>query len=140
LNLILKNRPEERQRLDQSFREFGKRHGIPDRVLLAVSLALEELFTNIISYGYRDQAEHVVEAAFAVEDGKVRIELRDDGQPFDPTQHPPPNVNLSLDDKPIGGLGIHMARRSLDTIEYCREGEKNVLRMTKLLLGPVKSA
>jgi anti-sigma regulatory factor (Ser/Thr protein kinase) len=62
---------------------------------------------------------------------ELRVEVADDGCPFNPLEHPSPDVSLPLDQRPIGGLGIYMMRKSLDQLEYRREQERNVLVMVK---------
>ena len=63
----------------------------------------------------------------------IELELRDDGEPFDPTKQTRPNVQLSVDDRDIGGLGIHLVTTLMDKVEYERDGDYNVLRTIKLL-------
>jgi serine/threonine-protein kinase RsbW len=58
-------------------------------------------------------------------------EIEDDGRPFNPLETPPPNVGASLPEKPIGGLGIHLAKTMMDSMAYRREAEKNILTIRK---------
>ena len=66
-------------------------------------------------------------------DSQLRIEIRDDGIPFDPLAHPEPDTSIPLEEKPIGGLGILMARKSMDDISYERRDSENILTLTKRL-------
>jgi anti-sigma regulatory factor (Ser/Thr protein kinase) len=63
----------------------------------------------------------------------VAVEVEDDGRPFDPLQVPPPDLTLSLEQRPIGGLGIHLIRNLMDEVSYARRDGRNVLKMAKHL-------
>jgi anti-sigma regulatory factor (Ser/Thr protein kinase) len=131
VELTLKNRAEEKTRLSQALKAFASSSNIPAKAALAIDLALEELITNIISYAFPDTVEHTITVRFEPLPSAVRIQIEDDGIPFNPVSHPSPATNLALDDKPIGGLGIHMARRSMDSMEYERVNDRNRLTLVK---------
>ena len=96
-----------------------------------VSLAIEELVTNCIKYGYSDTKDHIVHFVLSMEDGALRIEVVDDGDPFNPLEAPPPDLSLPIEDRPIGGLGIHLLRELADDVSYERRDGTNRLRLTK---------
>ena len=131
MELTLKNRAEEKPRLSQAFKAFATASKIPAKAALAIDLSLEELITNIISYAYDDTAEHTITVRFELLPSAVQIKIEDDGRPFNPVTHPSPAIDLALDDKPIGGLGIHMARRSMDSMEHQRVNGRNRLTLVK---------
>jgi len=90
-------------------------------------LAVEELGTNIIKYGYDDQEEHTIRlSAVAGEDG-FRIQLEDDGHEFNPCLTPEPDPNLDLEDRTPGGWGLSLIRRLSAGMEYERRDGRNVL-------------
>ena len=90
-------------------------------------LAVEELGTNIIKYGYDDRNEHVIRLGAAPEKDVFRICLEDDGHQFNPCLTPEPDPNLSLDERTPGGWGLSLVRRMLAGMEYERQGDRNVL-------------
>jgi serine/threonine-protein kinase RsbW len=90
-------------------------------------LAVEELGTNIIKYGYDDPEEHLIRLSAAVEAGVFRICLEDDGHEFNPCLTPEPDPNLSLQDRKPGGWGLSLIRRMTAGMEYERRGDRNVL-------------
>ena len=106
---------------------------VPDTVINKLLLCVDELITNIIAHAYNDKEEHAVLIDCRVEDDKIELELRDDGLSFDPTKQTRPNTNLAVDDRDIGGLGIHLVMTLMDKVEYMREGDYNVLKITKKL-------
>lgn len=90
-------------------------------------LAVEELGTNIIKYGYDDPEEHLIRLSAALEEGVFRICLEDDGHEFNPCLTPEPDPNLSLQDRKPGGWGLSLIRRMTSGMEYERRGDRNVL-------------
>ncbi len=100
----------------------------------AADLALEEHLTNIINYGYTDTRPHRVSVRFALEEGFLVIEVEDNGKPFNPLDSPKVDTSLPLDQKPLGGLGVHLIRSVMDELQYRRDANKNVLRMRKRLV------
>jgi ubiquinone/menaquinone biosynthesis C-methylase UbiE/anti-sigma regulatory factor (Ser/Thr protein kinase) len=95
-----------------------------------VSLAIEELVTNCIKYGYRDTAAHVIDIALSIVDRSLRMEVIDDGQPFNPLDAPAPDLSLPLEKRPIGGLGLHLLRALADDVRYERQDGTNRLLLT----------
>ena len=89
-------------------------------------LAVEELGTNIIKYGYDDQKEHVIHLSATSEQDGFRICLEDDGHEFNPCLAPEPDPNLSLEERAPGGWGLSLVRR-LTGMEYERRGDRNVV-------------
>jgi anti-sigma regulatory factor (Ser/Thr protein kinase) len=131
LELILQNRPEERQRLVSALKEFARQHRLPPTVLQAADLALEEHVTNVMSYAYRDAVAHEIRIRLAIENHRLQIEVEDDGCAYDPLSRPPVDTSAPLEEKPIGGLGVHLIRNLMDEVDYRWEAGKNILRMRK---------
>ena len=95
------------------------------------SLAIEELVTNCIGYGYDDSKDHMIDIVLTVDDGAMRIEVIDDGRPFNPLEAPEPDMSLAMKDRPIGGLGIHLMRELADEATYERRDCTNRLVLLK---------
>jgi len=134
LELILQNRPEEKQRLLSALEEFARQHHLAPAVLRAADLALEEHLTNVLNYAYEDAAPHEIRIRLTLDNQRLQIEVEDDGRPYDPLSHPPVDTSVPLEQKPIGGLGIHLIRSVMDEVDYRREAGKNILRMRKRLV------
>ena len=110
--------------------------GHPEPVRFEVNVALEEVFTNVVHYAYPDDGgAHEIDVALALEDGVLQASVEDSGVPFDPLGVPPPDLEAPLEERVPGGLGIFLAKQFMDTLEYSREGGRNVLTLTKRL-GP----
>jgi anti-sigma regulatory factor (Ser/Thr protein kinase) len=97
------------------------------------NLAIEELVTNCIKYGYDDSAEHIIEIELELSGGELILTVTDDGHPFNPLELPEPNTSASVQDLPIGGLGIHLLRRMSDRMDYVRTDARNRLTLRKSL-------
>jgi serine/threonine-protein kinase RsbW len=95
----------------------------------AVQLALEEMITNTIKYGYADQGEHRIEVGIELHPASVHLRIKDDAHEFDPLLAPVPDVSQPLEDRPIGGLGIHFVRKMTTSMQYHRNNGNNILEM-----------
>ena len=127
----LANRLEEIERLASVIEAFCVKHQLPDAVAFAFNLSLDELVTNVILYAFPDVQEHTIDVRLRLEGGVLHAELSDDGRPFDPLTVPPPNLDAPIEERRIGGLGLHIVRELMDTVSYAHEGGRNVLRLAK---------
>ena len=96
-----------------------------------VSLAIEELVTNCIKYGYQDSNDHTIDFLLSVSEGTLRLDVIDDGSPFNPLEATRPDLSLPPEKRPIGGLGLHLLRELADEMNYERKDGTNRLRLTK---------
>ncbi len=135
LTVTLLSHRSEVQRLSDLVQEFGERHDLPPKVIFALDLALEEILMNVISYGYPDGGDHQIIVRLALDRGEVTAEVEDDGRPFNPLEVPEPDVSRSLEERQIGGLGIHLTRKMMDGLDYRRQGDKNLLMMKKRVVA-----
>ncbi len=112
--------------------------GIPlsSRARYSTGLAVEEIVTNIIKYGYDDPNEHLVAIRISVNPDHLMIVFEDDGHPFDPTQRPAPDVEKLIASQKIGGLGIELVRRMCDKMTYERTDSCNRLTLSIRRLEP----
>jgi len=104
-----------------TIRDFVAEHalavGVPQKILDPVVLATDEAATNIIMHGYQGQPGDI-EMSVGCELHQLTIRLRDAARTFDPNTKPPPDLTLSLEDRPIGGMGIYLMRRCTDQLHY----------------------
>ena len=114
-----------------SFEAFAEQHGISAGVTMKINIVLDEIISNIIKYGFPDKSKQLLEIAFELVDSKLVLKISDNGVPFNPFQTTPPNFAVPLEEREIGGLGIHLVRQLMDEYSYDREAEKNILTMTK---------
>lgn len=115
------------ERLHTAVADFG----LTERDLFCIDLVCDELITNTIKYGYSDGDEHEIAVNLSVRPSEIVIELEDDGQPFNPLNSATPDTNLALQERPIGGLGVHLLREMMDRCEYRHVGGKNCVTFQK---------
>ncbi len=106
-------------------------HAVPPKASYLALLAIEELVTNCIEYGYDDAAEHVIEIDISIANGVLSMMFIDDGHAFNPLAAAAPDPSLEVEERPIGGLGIHMLRKLSDSMEYERRDGTNRVTLTK---------
>ncbi len=121
----------ELDRLSEMLEMIGERWELSAKAVLQMNLALDELFTNVVSYGIDNQADQQISFSLDNCGDEIKIIVTDGGKPFDPTCAPDPALDLPLDKQPVGGLGIFLMRQYTDRIEYRRENEKNIVTLTK---------
>jgi len=130
--LIIKNEISELPILIAKIDELVAKWSIPAKAAMEIHLALEELVTNIIFYAYDDTETHTVDIQFGMTPKGMMIRTEDDGKAFDVlSQAEPIHISRSIEDRPIGGLGLHFIKTIMDNIEYERTGNKNRLTITK---------
>lgn len=125
--------PEEVMRCVDQLRAFGREHGVDEKALFGLSLALEECGANIVHHACGGQAQEKFRVSFQYAAGAMVIELRDRGPAFDPTSAAARDLADADGDRPPGGWGIHLVRHYADEVHYAREGGENVLRLVKRL-------
>ena len=94
-----------------------------------INLALEEAVCNVIMYAYPEGTAGKMSLEAVKEGKRLRFTLTDWGKVFDPTAVPEADISASVEDRPIGGLGIHLIRTIMDSVRYERKDGKNVLTM-----------
>jgi serine/threonine-protein kinase RsbW len=130
MTLELHATPEEVMRAVEALQEFGRTRGIAETELFGPLLALEECASNIVDYALRRDSRRMFRVTVEYNQDILAIELRDPGPEFDPTTFRKPQ---SAEDDPVGGWGLQLVRRSMDQIRYSREGQENVLSLTKVV-------
>jgi anti-sigma regulatory factor (Ser/Thr protein kinase) len=133
LSLTFPNRLTEIEKAARLVEAFGKAHGLSPEVVFSLNLALDEVVTNIITYAYEDDADHEVMVRIALDRDVVSVRVEDDGRAFNPLDAPAPDLRLGVDERPIGGLGVHIVRSVMDALEYRRDKARNIFLMTKKL-------
>jgi len=127
----LKSQLSELNSLCRHLEDCGNVMELPQKCLFEINLGLDELFTNIISYGFEDESEHQIKFSLAKEKETLVVQVEDDGKPFNPLDVASPEISLDLDEVNIGGMGIHLIKKMMDDIFYQRVEGKNKLVLKK---------
>lgn len=106
---------------------------LPQELNMPINLALEEAVSNVMLYAYPQSVSGQVLVEADKSKQQILFTISDSGIPFDPTAQAEPDLTLSAEERPIGGLGIHLVRQIMDQVEYERKDEKNILKLTKKL-------
>jgi len=110
---------------------FCREHALAEDVEFDLDLVLEELFTNAVRHGGCDGVSGAVRVALRARPGGVFIEFADRGEPFHPDQAPAPDLNAPLEERRVGGLGIHLVRQIVRNLHYERAAGWNRLTMLR---------
>ncbi len=129
----LKNDLSELERLCLNCEEIGRSIGVSDKSIFEMNLALDELFTNIISYGFNDSQEHIIKISITIEGDQLQMRIEDDGVPFNPSESKTPDFQCDIEKCKIGGLGIHLINKMMDEVQYQRVADKNILILRRKL-------
>ena len=129
--IVLMNDIREMSRIIDAITHIADSVSCPPVVVHDVTLAMEEIFSNIVFYGFGDDLDHHITLHLVIEGDALILTLQDEGIPFNPL-----NVQIGPRDKPLeerdkGGMGITLAKNLMDKMEYRRERGKNILRMEK---------
>jgi len=136
----MKNEMTEVGRLRTFFFSVCREHGIDDETAKTLNLALEEWVANVISYAYPKGMRGHVEVTADVTADMLTLVIKDHGAAFDPTRHEEVDIDAELDERAVGGLGIHLVRTIMDGVEYQRTSDGyNRLVLTKQLKNIITS-
>ena len=129
--LIIKNELEQLTRLYAFLDRQAVAYGLEELQLMQVKLALEEAVTNVILYAYPDKKDQDIRIDMSYENKRLTIVITDTGTDFNPLERQEPDLTLSLEERPIGGLGIYLVKQLMTEGTYSRSAGKNILTMTK---------
>ena len=127
----LKNELSELKTLKRYLNNWGADIGLSVDSISRINICLDELFTNIVSYGFEDNLEHIVKFMLNGDNHFVIINIEDDGIPFNPLEKIDPDFPENVESAKIGGLGILIIRKLMDNVSYERRQGKNMLTMKK---------
>jgi anti-sigma regulatory factor (Ser/Thr protein kinase) len=106
----------------------------PMKVQMAICVAIEEVFVNVANYAYPDSSgDMTLRIDFEEASRTVTFRMTDKGVPFDPLKKPDPDITLSAQEREVGGLGIFIAKQTMDSLSYAYEKGENALTMMKKL-------
>jgi serine/threonine-protein kinase RsbW len=125
LSAVLENRLSEIGRFADVVERFLPARGVPEAIVFRINMAIDELLTNVITYGYGDDERHLIQVGIAVRDGVVDVLIEDDGREFDPLCRASVDTTSAIEERQIGGLGIHLVKEMLERVDYRRADGRN---------------
>lgn len=130
LEITISNELAELARFVELIDAHGEAHGWSHQWMFNLNLVLDELITNVISYGYDDSATHEIHITLTEGKDSLVTVVEDDGRAFDPFHDAPePDLSLDLPDRPIGGLGVHLVKALIDQVSYERRDDRNCVTL-----------
>lgn len=136
LSLRIANDLAELGRVGESVEEFCANQAIPPGYAFKLNVAIEELLTNTISYGYDEEAgSREIAIDMTREDETIVTEISDDARPFDPLNAPPPDLDSAIEERRIGGLGVHLVKTLMDDVGYCYRDGRNHITLRKKIVA-----
>ncbi|MFT7073878.1 MAG: sigma-B regulation protein RsbU (phosphoserine phosphatase) [Patiriisocius sp.] len=130
-SLKIKNELKEITTAIEWFEAFSMENKMPFKIIQKINIAFDELLNNIISYGYKDDDIHEIYIKIELRNERLIFVISDDGIPFNPFSDDSPITTLSVDEREIGGLGIHIVKNLMDEYEYKRNVDMNVVTLIK---------
>lgn len=129
MTVTLTDRARDLAALAEAVDAFVEKAGWGEAIGFRVKLILEELATNAFDYGFPDGRPVAVEVKLSRDETTALLQITDSGIAWNPLEQPEPNLDLPLEDRPIGGLGIHLARVYSNEAVYRRQDDRNVLTL-----------
>ena len=129
----LSNNSNDLEKFIDGFSAVLKKQNLNPDNINHLCLILDEIITNIMAYGFKDNKPHHIHIEANLAIGTIETVIKDDGIPFNPTKQTKPDTSLSLEDRPIGGLGLYLVKSFVDSINYKYENGQNVLKLVKKL-------
>lgn len=121
----IRNRRDDLPRVVRAVDRLAAEHHIAAQVVSDMQIALDELLTNIVKYGYTDDAEHEIRIRLRVLDDALEATVEDDGVPFNPLESKAPDTSRPLRERRIGGVGLHFVKNLMSDVRYNRVGNRN---------------
>jgi len=119
-------------RAQEELTSLWGQYSLPEETENAVSLALEEVLSNVLRHSRTDGRSSEIRVTFTIDDCGFQFEVSDSAAPYNPLLRPDPPVDLPLEQRQAGGLGVFLVRRLADELSYDRRDGRNVLRFRKL--------
>jgi sigma-B regulation protein RsbU (phosphoserine phosphatase) len=135
MDIHILNRSPEISVVEEKFHDYATGIGVPDTDRQTLSMVIDDLLNNVISYAYPEGGDHQILVDVTLRGKRLVLMIEDDGIPFNPFELEQPDVGQSVEERGIGGLGIHLVRETMDEYHYQRRADKNIVILVKNLDG-----
>ena len=132
-NFVIENRIEELSSLAEQIDNLSEEWAISLALTMNINLVIEEALSNIIFYAFTDNNKHEIKISVSLTNNKLTIKITDNGISFNPLEQQQPDINLSAEERPVGGLGIFLISQIMDEMNYIRKGNQNILTLNKII-------
>jgi anti-anti-sigma factor len=131
--VTIRNRSRDLEAVDTILDRLAEQARLPSDAMSQIRIVCDEVLTNVIAHGFQDEAAHDITVSIEVAGQRFVLTVSDDGVPFDPLAVPSPDTSRPLEERTVGGLGIHLVRHLVDQMTYERRGDRNVLTLVKAI-------
>ena len=132
--IVVSSRFSEFEFINETIENIKRDWDIPEDAIFNVNIALEEIVSNIINHGYKYDEDYEITIRFSRDQNALRLQVKDYAPPFNPLDIPEPtDLDKPLEERKVGGLGIHLAKKFTDNIAYRRHNEKNIVTFIQKL-------
>ncbi|MEI8248559.1 MAG: anti-sigma factor antagonist [Lentisphaerota bacterium] len=130
LSLKIGNDLDELAGLCHEIHNFLEDEKVPASPVYKIDLSIEEMLTNVIKYSYDDENRHEISVYLRLDPNRILLEMRDDGHEFNPLEAPLSDLSDEIEQRRVGGMGIHLTRTMVDAISYSRDGNINAVTVS----------
>ena len=130
-SIKIRNRISEMPKIIEYFESFARENDLHRASIQKFNIVLDELLNNIISYAFKDDDEHHILVKFQLKYLRLIITIEDDGIPFNPFRTESPDIELSISERNLGGLGVHIVKNLVDEYHYIRQSKRNIINLIK---------
>ena len=128
---VIENQIGEISSLAEKIEKIAEEWDLLPELAMNMNLVIEEALSNIVFYAFTDNDKHEIKISVSVDNKILTIIIIDDGIPFNPLKHDPPDITSSAEERPVGGLGIFLMSQIMDKMHYNRKGNENRLTLKK---------
>jgi Amt family ammonium transporter len=133
MRLSIHNQMEDISTVVDALQRFANRFNLAHAMVRKINVVLDDLLNNTISYAYSDDRDHLIDFCLDLYSDRIKITIADDGIPFNPFAEEKPDLDTNLEDRVVGGLGIHLVRNLVSKVGYQRQEGKNVVTLVQCL-------
>ena len=130
-SIKIRNKLSEMPKIIAYFEAFARENDLSRGAIQKFNIVLDELLNNIISYAFKDDDEHHILVNFQLKYLRLIITIEDDGIPFNPFRAASPDIELSITERNLGGLGVHIVKNLVDEYHYIRQSKRNIINLIK---------
>ena len=130
-HFVIENKVEELTSLSEKIDKMAEEWELSQALAMNINLVVEEAVTNIIFYAFKDNDKHEIRISVSLNESMLVIKITDSGVPFNPLLQQQPDINLPVEERPVGGLGIFLISQIMDEMNYTRQKNQNILTLNK---------
>ncbi|KAB2909760.1 MAG: ATP-binding protein [Ignavibacteriales bacterium] len=134
-SIVIQNKIEETVAVADYVESTTRSVGFSDKEVYDILIALDEVLANITYYAYSEGTTGEIEIEVSFKDDVLQIKFIDSGVEFNPLAKKDPDLSVSIENRAVGGLGIYIVKKLMDSVTYSREGKKNIFIISKKLNG-----